>query len=76
MTNEALAILFDAWLAAREGNAVVVEDANVPLAHDLCERGWLARCCDSEQMAWHWTPQAEVALLSGQLVTNAEDRRN
>ena len=76
MTDEQMAILFDAWFVGREGHGLVLDDAAIPMAHQLAEAGWLERRITDDTLGWFWTQQAEHALLSGRLVMSHENRQN
>lgn len=77
MNDNQLQILFASWLLSREGKGQVACDHCIPDCHKLAEAGWLERRIeDNGDMSWHWTQQAEVALRTGALITDAKDRQN
>ena len=76
-TETQRAILYNAWLLARDGNGQVVQDEAVPDAHWLAEAGWLERRFEPNgDMSWWWSPQAATALDVNGLMQAAQGREN
>jgi hypothetical protein len=76
MDQEQMEILYNAWALAREGFGMVITNDAYPVAHELAEQGWLERQFVDDELAWFWTPQAEVALNTGALMLSADGREN
>jgi HAMP domain-containing protein len=79
MRRDELELAAGAWLAARNGQGIVITDDSYPAADRLAQRGWLRRefTADNE-LAWFWNPQGDQALELGALLNEqtGEDRRN
>ena len=71
-------ILVNAWLLARDGKGQVLEDWAEPEAQELANAGWLERrtVADTDDVAFFWTREAEMALDIHALNQSAEGRQN
>jgi hypothetical protein len=76
LTDEDMALLYTAWVLARDNKGMAIADDHVPMAHRLAEAGWLERVVTEDDLTWWWSKQAEVALRTGALVTDAQNRQN
>jgi hypothetical protein len=83
LTQEHLEVASGAYIASLDGKGVIVANHCYPVAHDLCEQGWLRREFvpdpengDSDELAWFWTPAAEHALDVNALLQGAQGREN
>jgi hypothetical protein len=76
-TDTQLELLTAAYATARDGLGVVIEDWAYPDAHRLAEAGWLERRFEADgEMSWWWTPAAETAFDSSDLMQSAAGRQN
>jgi hypothetical protein len=77
-TESELEILFNAWALHARDRVFVPTPEALPDCHRLNEAGWRERrrVDATDDVAYRWTPQAEMALDVNGLTQSVQERQN
>jgi hypothetical protein len=70
LTLDEMQVAYDLFIARQLGLAGAVKPEYLPEAHNLCERGWLSRRIEDDDVIFEFTDAGLVALNLGAQISN------